>query len=103
MKTAVLIPGLVSDEYIWRPLAPKIPQNIQVHHADLSNGLSITGMAQKQLDETVGDIIAVGHSMGGRVAMEMARLAPVRVKGLVLTNTGHHPKRDGEEKSNASR
>ena len=29
--------------------------------------------------------------------MEMARIAPDRVKGLVLANTGHHPKREGEE------
>ncbi|WP_105435820.1 alpha/beta fold hydrolase [Neorhizobium tomejilense] len=97
MKTVVFIPGLVSDQIIWAPLAARIPQNFQVHQADLSDGTSITGMAQKQLDETVGDVIAVGHSMGGRVAMEMARLAPERVKGLVLANTGHHAKRDGEE------
>jgi pimeloyl-ACP methyl ester carboxylesterase len=35
--------------------------------------------------------------MGGRVAMEMAHIAPDRVRGLVLANTGHHPKREGEE------
>lgn len=97
MKTAVLIPGLVSDEIIWAPLAEKIPKNIHAHQADLSDGTSITAMARKLLDETVGDIIAIGHSMGGRVAMEMARIAPDRVKGLVLANTGHHPRRDGEE------
>lgn len=29
--------------------------------------------------------------------MEMAHLAPDRVQGLVLADTGHHPKRQGEE------
>ncbi len=95
--TLVLIPGLVSDMTVWAPLAEAVSGRMVVRQADLSDGTSITGMAQKLLDETAGDIVAVGHSMGGRVAMEMAHLAPDRVRGLVLANTGHHPKREGEE------
>ena len=41
-------------------------------------------------------LAVVGHSMGGRVAMEAAYQAPDRVHGLVLANTGHHPLRPGE-------
>ncbi len=95
--TLVLIPGLVSDSIVWAPLAEAAFGFTSVRHADLSDGRSITGMARKLLDETPGDIIAVGHSMGGRVAMEMAHIAPDRIRGLVLANTGHHPKREGEE------
>lgn len=95
--TLVLIPGLVSDSIVWAPLAAAASDLTAVRHADLSDGTSITGMAQKLLDETPGEVIAVGHSMGGRVAMEMAHIAPDRVRGLVLANTGHHPKREGEE------
>ncbi|CDZ31798.1 Putative hydrolase [Neorhizobium galegae bv. officinalis] len=97
MTTLVLIPGLVSDAIVWAPLAEAASGVMPVHHADLSDGASITGMARTLLDETDGDIVAVGHSMGGRVALEMARMAPDRVRGLVLANTGHHPKREGEE------
>ena len=43
-----------------------------------------------------GDCIVVGHSMGGRVAMEVARQAPGQVARLVLANTGHHPLKPGE-------
>jgi protocatechuate 4,5-dioxygenase alpha subunit len=44
-----------------------------------------------------GRLILAGHSMGGRVAMEMARMAPGRIAGMALLNTGLHPRREGEE------
>ncbi|BCH22884.1 alpha/beta fold hydrolase [Mesorhizobium sp. L-8-3] len=97
VTTLVLIPGLVSDALVWASLADAVAARMHAHAADLSTGASISGMAEQFLGETSGDIIAVGHSMGGRIAMEMARLAPARVRGLVLANTGHHPRREGEE------
>lgn len=97
MTTLVLIPGLLSDAIVWQPLADAVAGRYAIHAADVSGGTSITGMAEKVLDETAGPLIVVGHSMGGRVAMEVARIAPERVLGLVLANTGHHPKREGEE------
>jgi pimeloyl-ACP methyl ester carboxylesterase len=97
MTTLVLIPGLISDAVVWQPVADSAAGSFAVYQADVSEGTSITGMAETILAETDGPLIAVGHSMGGRVAMEMARIAPERVRGLVLANTGHHPKREGEE------
>ena len=40
---------------------------------------------------------ATEGTMGGRVAMEVARQAPTRVTRLVLANTGHHPLKAGEK------
>jgi pimeloyl-ACP methyl ester carboxylesterase len=97
MSTLVLVPGLISDRFVWQAVAEAVAGRMPVHHADLTQGVSITGMAQSLLDAVDGPLIVVGHSMGGRVAMEMARIAPTRVHGLVLANTGHHPKREGEE------
>lgn len=97
MTTLVLIPGLVSDRIVWQPLAEALAGVMRVHHADLTQSDSITAMARGLLAAVSGRLIVVGHSMGGRVAMEMAHLAPDRVRGLVLANTGHHPKRAGEE------
>lgn len=48
---------------------------------------SIGAMAQSGLMKSVGPIIPVGFSLGGIVALEMARQAPERVKGLVLVDT----------------
>ena len=37
--------------------------------------------------------------MGGRVALEVVRVARARVSGLALLNTGVHTVRDGEPQS----
>ncbi|MBW8300358.1 MAG: alpha/beta fold hydrolase [Hydrogenophaga sp.] len=97
MATLVLIPGLLSDSSVWQPLADAAKARMRAHHADVTLDASIPAMATRILAEIEGDLIAIGHSMGGRVAMEMARQAPQRVRGLVLANTGYQPRRDGEE------
>lgn len=96
MTTLVLVPGLICDARIWRPVADAVTGRLPVHAADLTAMTGITGAAQDLLDRVPGPLVVAGHSMGGRVAMEMARLAPERMRGLVLANTGHHPPRDAE-------
>ena len=59
--------------------------------ADVTRDDSIAAMAGRLLDEAEGDLVAVGHSMGGRVAMEIVRQAPDRVRRLALVSTGVHP------------
>lgn len=88
MITYVLIPGLLSDDVVWKDLARRLGPGAVA--ADVTRDDSIEKMARRLLDETGGDVVAVGHSMGGRVAMEMARQAPDRVRGLVLVSTGHN-------------
>jgi pimeloyl-ACP methyl ester carboxylesterase len=95
--TAVLIPGLVSDARVWQPVGEALAEICAVHRADVQRDSSIRAMAARLLDEVGGQMIAVGHSMGGRVAMEMARQAPERVRALVLSNTGHNAKQPGED------
>jgi pimeloyl-ACP methyl ester carboxylesterase len=95
LTTLVLIPGLASDRVVWQALANAATR--PSHHADLARDASIAAMAERLLVETQGKLIAIGHSMGGRVAMEMARQAPERLVGLVLANTGHHARREGEQ------
>ncbi|GEM_PF-86273 len=97
LTTLVFIPGLLSDSSVWQPIAEAAKALMPIHHADVTREASISSMASHILGEIEGDLIAIGHSMGGRVAMEMAHLAPARVRGLVLANTGYHPRRDGED------
>ena len=94
-STLVLIPGLLSDERVWQPLERALP-HLRIHQADVTKDDTISAMASRILQNVEGDCIVVGHSMGGRVAMEMAWQAPSRVAKLVLANTGHHPLKDGE-------
>lgn len=97
MTTLVLIPGLVSDDIIWKPVADAARPFMPVYDALPTDCETIPEMATAILKAVEGDLIAVGHSLGGRIAMEIAHQAPDRVKGLVLANTGHHPMRAGEE------
>lgn len=97
MTSLLLIPGLASDEMVWQPLADALAQRMPVHHGNIRRDASIPAMASRLLAENQDDLIVVGHSLGGRVAMEMAHQAPARIKGLVLANTGQYAKVDGEE------
>jgi pimeloyl-ACP methyl ester carboxylesterase len=47
-------------------------------------GSSIDGWAERILEQLDGDFAAAGASMGGYVALALARLAPERVRGLLL-------------------
>ncbi|MHB0952929.1 MAG: alpha/beta fold hydrolase [Allorhizobium sp.] len=97
LTTLVFIPGLLSDSSVWQPIAEAAKALMPIHPADVTRDASIPSMASRILAEVDGNLIAIGHSMGGRVAMEMARQAPERIRGLVLANTGYHPRREGEE------
>lgn len=97
MPTVLLIPGLVSDGFVWAGVQAALRDTLPTVVADLTTQTSIPQMAADLLAQQAGRLILIGHSMGGRVALEMARMAPGRVAGLALLNTGMHPKRDGED------
>jgi pimeloyl-ACP methyl ester carboxylesterase len=92
--TILLIPGLLCDETEWRPLLAELKGEAVV--ADLSTQDDLTQMARDCLANVPGPLRVAAHSMGARVAMEMARLAPERIERLVLLDTGIHPRREGE-------
>ena len=52
---------------------------------------SLVAMADSVLGATTGELDVVGHSMGGRVAFEIVRAAPARVRSLALLDTAAHP------------
>lgn len=88
MTRFVMIPGLLSDGMVWQALADRLGPAAMV--ADMTRDVSIADMARGILDSVPGEIVAIGHSMGGRVAMEMARQAPERLRALILISTGHN-------------
>jgi pimeloyl-ACP methyl ester carboxylesterase len=92
----IFVPGLISDWTVWQPAADALAP-YPVAFADVTRATSITGMAEEILTQHPGKLVVAGHSMGGRVALEMARLAADRIAGLALFNTGYHPRKEGEE------
>jgi pimeloyl-ACP methyl ester carboxylesterase len=102
----MLLPGLNCDAAVWAPqvAALKGLANCRIPAWGLRD--TLTAMAQQVLDETPTERFALaGHSMGGRVALEVMRLAPQRVERLALLDTGTHPLAAGEagEKERAGR
>jgi pimeloyl-ACP methyl ester carboxylesterase len=57
---------------------------------------SLADMASRILALEPGPLTVVGHSMGGRVALELARQAGARLRGLALLDTGFRPLPAGE-------
>jgi len=104
--TLMLLPGLNCDAAVWAPQVAALKDH--AHCAIPAWGLrdSLTAMARQVLDEAPTERFSVaGHSMGGRVALEVMRLAPHRVDRLALLSTGTHPLAAGEagEKEKAGR
>lgn len=95
MASLILIPGLVSDQHIWRH-AVKALANYNSIIADVSQTTSIAGIATQILAQNKGQLYVAGHSMGGIIAVEIYRQAPERVEKLALLNSSMMPQMDGE-------
>ncbi|MBJ6123835.1 alpha/beta fold hydrolase [Microvirga splendida] len=95
--TILLLPGLLCDASVWTAQIEALRPHAHVLVADFSQHDSLEAMARSALGMVEGPIIAIGHSMGARVAMEMAHLAPERIRKLALIDTGIDSRKDGEE------
>jgi len=90
--TVVMLPGLLCDDEVWQAQRAALADAHCVV-PDYGTLASITTMATRVLAELPGQQLCVaGHSMGGRVALEMARLAPERIAKLALLDTGLTPR-----------
>ncbi len=92
----VLVPGLMCDAAVWEPLYPHLPPGVRCLVVDHGDADSLTVMAQRLLAQAPPTFALAGHSMGARVALEVARLAPQRVERLALLDTGFKPLAAGE-------
>jgi pimeloyl-ACP methyl ester carboxylesterase len=97
--TPIYIPGLLCTEFLFAKQRSALSQAGLI--ADTRRHDSITEMAQVALDQCLGAVVPVGLSMGGYVALEMARLAPGRMAGMALLSTNAGP--DTKERRNERR
>ncbi|MGM0637432.1 MAG: alpha/beta fold hydrolase [Pseudomonadota bacterium] len=101
--TLVFIHGWSSDGRYWRGQLPYFSQNHRVITLDLAghghSGLGRDAYTMPAFGEDVKAVmddldveraILIGHSMGGPVSVEAARLMPERVIGIVGVDTFHH-------------
>ena len=92
----MLIPGLMCDQAVWEPLLPWLAKGRECRMVDHGQADSLVQMAKQLLQDAPPYMVLAGHSMGARVALEVLRLAPDRVKGVALLDTGYLPKPTGD-------
>ena len=90
----VILPGLLCDSRMFAA-------QVRAFDAIVVDGFygdanRLEAMASYALDLLPDRFALLGHSMGGRVALEIWRRAPERVERLALADTGVHPVREGE-------
>jgi len=95
----LLLCGLLCDETIWADIPERLGDAAEVRVLSFRGFSSIAAMAENVLAMAPERFAMAGHSMGGRVALEVLRSAPQRVIALALLNTGVHAVRDGEAQS----
>lgn len=92
----ILAPGMLSDEAVWAPQAEAFAADFDVRVARYGEARTLAGMAQSLLQQGPPRFALAAHSLGGRVAMEAARLQPERIAGLCLISSDPLPKPAGE-------
>ncbi|QJR13992.1 alpha/beta fold hydrolase [Usitatibacter palustris] len=93
--TLLLIPGLLNDERLWQSQIADLKHHATCVVGDITTADSIAGMAKAVLAKVpTGHIAVAGLSMGGYVALEIARQVPNRVVGMALLNTNARPDSD---------
>lgn len=94
--TLLLVPGLVCDERVWRDVVQALPAAADCHVPRVHGAATLGAMAEALLAEAPPRFALAGHSMGGRIALEVVRRAPQRVERLALLDTGWQPCPPGE-------
>ena len=93
----VLLPGLLCDETVWAAQSAALADRADILVPAYHDGRDLAAMAATVLATIDRRSFALaGHSMGGRIALEMLRQAPQRIERLALLDTGVHPLPDGE-------
>ena len=87
----ILIPGLMCDAAVWAPQVAALGNLARMRIADHGVRDSLEAMAESVIAHAPPRFAVAGHSMGGRVALEVVRRAPDRVTGLALLDTGYRP------------
>jgi pimeloyl-ACP methyl ester carboxylesterase len=90
--TVVFLHAFPLDERMWEPqLATVVDQDVLVPNLYGIGGSSIDGWAERVLEESEGELVAVGASLGGYVALAMARREPERIRSLLLAGSRATP------------
>lgn len=97
-QTLLLLPGLLCDRAVWQPQIDALAGRVDCVVPNYASLASLTAMAEHVLATAPTETFALaGHSMGGRVAFEVMRLAPQRVERVALLDTSYPALAQGSE------
>lgn len=92
MTTLILLPGLACNQRMWQHQLAALPRALNTRVTDVHTRFdTVQAMASALLQEHAGSLMLCGASMGGMLAMEVARQAPERIKALALLGTNARP------------
>ena len=81
----VLIHAFPLDDRMWDPQVEALAdEDVYIPYLYGLGGNSVDGWAEQVLERTEGELLVVGASLGGYVALAMARTSPDRVGALLL-------------------
>ena len=84
--TTLLLHAFPLDGRMWEPQRSALGGDVVVPRL-YGRGNRFDSWAQEILEEVPGELVVVGASMGGYCALELARQAPERLRGLVLVGS----------------
>jgi 2-succinyl-5-enolpyruvyl-6-hydroxy-3-cyclohexene-1-carboxylate synthase len=92
----LLLHAFPLDKGMWVPQRAALTEHEVIAPRLYGRGQTMHEWASSIAGETDGDLAVVGASMGGYCALALARLAPERVRGLLLV--GARPDADSDER-----
>ena len=95
----ILIPGLLNDAELWRDQLAALADIADCRVADIRQGESLEALALSVLAQAPPRFALAGFSLGGYVAIEIARIAGQRLDRLALLDTSIEP--DGPDRAAA--
>jgi len=94
-ETLVLLPGLLCDAALWQYQIKALEEKVNILVPDTTAHESMEDLATEVLSKAPTQFSLAGLSMGGYVALEIMRQAPMRVSRLALIDTS--ARADNEE------
>ena len=88
-KSLLLVPGLLCDDAVWARQTAALADIADVRVANNGEVDSLGALAEAVIAHAPPRFALAGHSMGGRIALEVARRAPERLLGLAILDTGY--------------
>ncbi len=95
-KPLLLVPGLLCDDAVWAFQTAALADTVAARVANNGAADSLGALAESIIAHAPERFALAGHSMGGRIALEVARRVPERLLGLALLDTGYGALAPGE-------